>query len=334
MENTLKKMRQSLFAYANISHKDKGLRGGEKTEPREINWKPSPKLKIFALILVAILIVSVLFGTTMVISVGVGHAVMLVDPLTKSTSEPIVGPTYVVKAPWVTSIDVYYATDSYEDTIACFSSDQLEMQIQVLLRWSLNPDRLRELYQNYPRLNYKQAAIESIMAETIRLVTKNFTALQTIEFRDIVRNDVETAVQQEVEAEPSLAGALVQFEFDLRNIGYPSKYTSAIEDKLVAEQQKIQADFEKQRILVLANATAQESIIKASGEAEAKVIEANATKQAITAVLEPLGQSGNETRIAEIYLWVQTLQKIAPDIDILIVGNEGTPIMIPTNSTP
>ena len=269
----------------------------------------------------------------MVISVGVGHAVLLVDPLTKSTSEPIAGPTYVVKAPWVTSVDVYYATDSFEDTIACFSSDQLEMQIQILLRWSLDPDQLRELYQNYPRLNYKQAAIESIMAETIRLVTKNFTALQTIEFRDIVRNDVEKAVRQEIMAESSLAGALVQFEFDLKNIGYPSKYTSAIEDKLVAEQQKIQADFERQRILVLANATAQESIITASGEAEAKIIEANATKQAIESILEPLGQSGNETRIAEIYLWVQTLQKIAPDIDILIVGNEGTPIMIPTDST-
>jgi regulator of protease activity HflC (stomatin/prohibitin superfamily) len=251
----------------------------------------------------------------------------------KSTSEPIVGPTYVVKAPWVTTVDVYYATDSYEDTIACFSSDQLEMQIQILVRWSLDPDKLRALYQNYPRLNYKQSAIESIMAETIRLVTKNFTALQTIEFRDVVRNDVESAVKSEIMDEPSLGGALVQFEFDLRNIGYPAKYTSAIEDKLVAEQQKIQADFERQRILVLANATAQEVIIKASGEAEAKVIEANATKQAIELVLEPLGQSGNETRIAEIYLWVQTLQKIAPDIDILIVGNEGTPVLIPANST-
>jgi regulator of protease activity HflC (stomatin/prohibitin superfamily) len=307
--------------------------GGERTEPREINWKPSRKLTGLAFALILILVVSIMFGLTMVISVGVGHAVLLVDPLTKSTSDPIVGPTYVVKAPWVTAVDVYYATDSFEDTIACFSSDQLEMQIQVLLRWSLDPYKLKGLFQNYPRLNYKQAAIESIMAETIRLVTKNFTALQTIEFRDIVRNDIESAVSQEVTTEPSLAGALIRFEFDLRNIGYPAKYTSAIEDKLVAEQQKIQADFERQRILVLANATAQEVIIKASGEAEAKVIEANATKQAIGLILEPVGQNGNETRIAEIYLWVQTLQKIAPDIDILLVGTEGTPVMIPANST-
>jgi len=302
-------------------------------EPREINWKPSRKIQGLTFALILILVVSIMFGFTMVISVGVGHAVLLVDPLTKSTSEPIVGPTYIVKAPWVTAVDVYYATDSFEDTIGCFSSDQLEMQIQILLRWSLDPDKLRALYQNYPRLNYKQSAIESIMAETIRLVTKNFTALQTIEFRDVVRNEIETAVQQEVMDEPSLGEVLVQFEFDLRNIGYPAKYTSAIEDKLVAEQQKIQADFEKQRILVLANATAQQVIIEAAGEAEAKVIEANATKIAIESILEPLGQSGNETRIAEIYLWVQTLQRIAPDIDILIVGTEGTPIMIPTDST-
>ena len=102
--------------------------------------------------------------------------------------------------------------------------------------------------------------------------------------------------------------------------------------KLVAEQQKIQADFERQRILVLANATAQEVVIKAAGEAEAKVIEANATKQAIELVLEPLGQSGNQTRIAELYLWVQTLQKIAPEIDILLVGADGTPVLIPRDS--
>lgn len=293
----------------------------------------SKKGTFLAIVLIFLLVFSIIAGFAMIISVGVGHAVILVDPLTKSTGDPTIGPAYVLKAPWVTAVDVYYATDTYEDTIACFSSDQLEMQIQILVRWALNPDKVKDLYNNYPRLNYKQAAIESIMAETIRLVTKNFTALQTIEFRDVVRNQIETAVRQEINSEPSLAGALVSFEFDLRNIGYPSKYTAAIEDKLVAEQQKIQADFERERILILANATAQEVIITASGEAEAKIIEANATKQAIEQVLTSVGQNGNETRIAELYLWVQTLQKIAPDIDILIVGSEGTPILIPTNST-
>ena len=299
----------------------------------ELGFGISRKVVGLILIPVFFVIFMVVFGLVMVINVGVGHAVILVDPLTRSTSEPVLGPTFAIKAPWVTPVDIYYATESFEKTIPCFSSDQLEMQIEVLVRWSLDPNKLRNLYNNYPRLNYKEAAIESIVAETIRLVTKNFTALETIEFRDIVRNQIETAVLEEIRTEPSLGETLMQLEFDLRNIGYPAKYTSAIEDKLVSEQQKIQAEFERQRILVLANATAQESIIKASGEAGAKVIEANATKQAIELVLESTGQAGNETRIAELYLWVQALQRIAPDIEILIVGADGVPVLIPTNST-
>lgn len=288
---------------------------------------------ILTTILGLILIFAVIFGLVMVKSVGVGHAVILVDPLTQSTSEPIIGPTYVIKAPWVSAVDIYYATESFEDTVPCFSSDQLEMQITLLIRWSLNPDKLRDLYNNYPNLNYKQTAIQSIMEESIRLVTKNFTALETIEFRDIVRNQIESAVIAQVAAESSLAGALTRFELDLKNIGYPLKYTSSIEDKLVAQQQKIQAEFERDRILVLANATAQETIIRASGNAEAKVIEATATKEAIELVLESVGQSGNQTRIAELYLWVQALQNIAPDVEIMIVGADGIPVLIPTNST-
>jgi len=296
-----------------------------------------PVFSVAKIGLIALLIVLVVFATifalTMVVIVGVGHAVVLVDPIAKSTSAPILGPTYAVKAPWVSAVDIYYATDSYEATVPCFSSDQLEMQIGVLLRWSLDPDKITELYNNYPNLNYKGTAIESILEETIRLITKKYTALETIEFRDVVRNDVETIVIEELQTEPSLTGALTRLEFDLKNIGYPGKYTSAIEDKLVAEQQQIQADFEREIILIQANATAQETIIKASGEAQAKVIEANATRQAIELVLESVGQSGNETRIAELYLWVQTLQRIAPEVQILIIGTDGTPVLIPTNST-
>ena len=296
---------------------------------------PTLRVAKIGLIVLAIILVVffILFALTMVVSVGVGHAVVLVDPIAKSISDPILGPTYALKAPWVSAVDVYYATDSYEATVPCFSSDQLEMQIGVLIRWSLKPDKITELYNNYPNLNYKNTAIESVLEENIRLITKNYTALETIEFRDVVRNEIETSVLQELQTESSLAGALMNLEFDLKNIGYPEKYTSAIEDKLVAEQQKIQADFERERILILANATAQELVIEASGEAEARVIEANATKEAIELILESVGQSGNETRIAELYLWVQALQRIAPEIEIFIVGADGVPVLIPTNST-
>jgi len=282
---------------------------------------------------VVLLLFAVIFPLMMLVKVDVGHAVVLVDPVSQSIGDPILGPAFAVKAPWVSAVDIYYATDSYETTVPCFSSDQLEMQIEVLVRWALNTDKIRNLYSNYPNMNYKETAIESILEETMRLITKDYTALETIEFRGVVRNEIEATVLEELQTESSLAGTLMHLEFDLKNIGYPEKYTSAIEDKLVAEQQKIQADFEREKILIIANATAQEIVIKALGEAEAKIIEANATREAIELVLKSVGQSGNETRIAELYLWVQTLQRIAPDIEILIIGTDGIPVLIPTDST-
>jgi len=281
--------------------------------------------------LIVILVGSVTVGLTMVIQVKVGDAVVLVDPLLQTTGEPITGPTYVIKPPWVTAVFIYYSTDSWESITSSFSADQLEMNVETLVRWRLDPDNLRQLYQNYPNLNYKVVAFESILAETIRVVTKSYTALETIEFRDEVRDRIELAMIEAVANEPSLAGVITNLEFDLRDIAYPDKLTSAIEDKLVAEQQKIQADLEKDRILILADATAQEAVIIASGDAEAKIIEANATRISIEEILMASGQPGNETQIVELYLWIKGLQEIAPDVDIMIVGNDGTPLLIPSD---
>lgn len=261
--------------------------------------------------------------------VGVGNAAIIIDPITKSMYT-MYGPAWSFKAPWAYTATIYYATDTYEDTIPCFSKDQLEMQITVQLRWQLNQSRLVELYKSYPRLDYEPTAIDSIVEETIRFITKEFTALETIEYRQIVAERIEIEVFKKISAEASLEGALTYLKFDLKNIGYPASYTKAIEDKLVAEQQVITAGFERQRIIILANASAQEVIIKAGAEAEAKVIVANGTREAIELILEASGgDPNNTTRIAELYLWVETLKQIAPNIDtfLMVVGKDGVPVI-------
>ena len=281
-------------------------------------------------------IFSIVFATTMFGMAEVGYAVVLVDPIGKTVSEPILGPSWFVKAPWVKAVKIYYATDTFEDVIPCFSRDQLEMRMQVLIRWALDSTKIKGLYINYPTLAYKVKAIESIMEETIRLVTKDYTALETIQYRDVVTYEIQQAVLNAIKLEPSLVDALIHLEFDLKNIEYPATYTAAIEAKLVAEQQKIQAEFEREKILVLANATAQQAIIEAEGEAQARVIVANSTKQAVQLITESAGIT-NSTRIAELYIYLEALKNIAPDVNILIVttGEGGVPIIyqIPSNST-
>ena len=263
----------------------------------------------------------------MFVGVGVGHAALLVDPIAQTISDPIFGPSYIVKAPWVGAVDIYYATDTFEDVIPCFSSDQLEIQMQVLIRWSLDRDKIRSLYEEYPNLNYKEKAIESIMEETIRLVTKNFTTLETIQYRDVVVHSIEQAVIKEIREEPSLRGALTHLEMDIKDIKYPAKYTSSIEDKLVAEQQQIQAEFERQRILILANATAQQKIIEAYGVSEAKIIEANGTKEAISLILN-VNPDVEPDSLAKLYIWLEAMKELDVPVILMGLGEDGVPVII------
>jgi len=282
------------------------------------------KVLVLGIIVIAILGI---FGTTMLVHVEVGNALLLVDPWFKKAVSDVAatGPTWHIKMPWEQAVIIYYATDNYDATIPCFSSDQLEMRIDVLVRWSLDPDKIRDLYLNYPRLGYEDLVIKSVTEETMRLITKKYTALATIEQRGDVTVEIQNAVLTALEAESSLAGALVSLELDLKNIGYPETYTAAIEQKLVKEQEKIAAEFEKDRILVLANATAQQLILEAEGQAEARVVVAGSTKEAIELIIESAGVTNvtDTSMIAQLYLYLDTLRRISPDVGVLIIGGDG-----------
>jgi regulator of protease activity HflC (stomatin/prohibitin superfamily) len=304
----------------------------------------NPKI---AIILVSILVVVgifiAVFFLTMWVSVPVGNAVVMVDPVSGKISEPTLGPAWATKAPWVNPVQIKVSVDILGmwgtgsdptadfPTVKSFSRDQLEMDIDIMMRWRLDASKIKNLYENLPQKNWKMDIIASIAREQVRIITKDFNTIETIEQRDFVAQTMRDAIWNKISTSAPLAGAIIDFEFELRNIGYPARYTSSIEDKLVSEQQKIQADFQRQIVVINATAYAEKITIEAAANANATVIEANATREAIELVLEAAGaDASNETRIAELYLVVQTLQNIAPEIDMLIMAPDGTPILLPS----
>ena len=308
----------------------------------QVNSKIGIAVAIIVVLLVAFLGV---FFLSMWVNVPVGNAVVMVDPMSGEITGPSLGPTWATKAPWVSAVQIKVAVDilgmwgdGYDQTadfptVKSFSKDQLEMEIDIMMRWRLDPSKVKDLYENLPQQNWKNDIIASIAREQVRIVTKDFNTIETIEKRDFVAQTIRDAIWSKISSSAQLAGAITDFEFELRNIGYPAKYTSSIEDKLVAEQQKIQAEFERQIVVINATATAEKITIEAAAKANATVIEANGTREAIELVLEAAGvDSSNETRVAELYLVVETLKQIAPDIDMLIMAPDGTPILLPSPS--
>jgi len=296
--------------------------------------------------LIIILIFSAIFAASLASaswkSVEVGHALLIIDlqtgniyAVTGASAGFLVDGSRAILG-LIRSVDIYYATDVYEDTIPCFSSDQLEMNVTIQMRWQLDPHLLIELYKNYPKLDYEATAVDSILEETIRFVTKNYTALETIANRPLIAEQMQTAVQEKLLEEPTLSRALSYIRFDLKNIGYPIGYTQAVEQKLEAEQKQLQAEFERQRVLILANATAQELVIKALGEAQARIEVAKGTQDAIQRLIQAAGTEANSTRIAELYIYTEALKAIAQYIQSLVIiqGSVTPLITIPTtNST-
>jgi regulator of protease activity HflC (stomatin/prohibitin superfamily) len=298
-------------------------------------------LRIITIIVAFIVIVGLMLFV-MIFSVGVGEAGMIVDPLTGSISDPVLGPTFGLKAPWTSLTTVTYAretlgmwgdgTDKFADYagIDCFSKDQLEMKVDIMIRWSVDPNKLKDLYQSYPSLNWEDKAVASLVREHIRYITKKYTAVETIELRDQIGLEIEQELKSAINGAASLRGAIINIEVDLRNVGLPDKYTSAIEDKLAAQQLKIQADFEAERKIILANADAQALLIGANATAEQKIIDGQGIREAIDVLVSQHSIAGEDyMEFLDLYVYLKTLETLAENENVnFIVGVEDENLLI------
>ncbi|RLI09757.1 hypothetical protein DRO42_03415 [Candidatus Bathyarchaeota archaeon] len=297
-----------------------------------------PRIESVGAIAVALIII---IGGVLVFSVGrvsVGYVAVVVDPLLGTTSAVGDGANarYFLKPPWASVFKVYVATDSVhmwsEDksigdfpAVPTLTKDGLKVDVDITVRWSLAPSNVVDLFRRFPALDWKERAIIPIIRETIRNLIVDFTAIETIERRGVISARMEEALAEAFDREASLAGAVVLEAVNLRRIALPENFVNAIESKLAAEQLSIAAEFNKTRILVLANATAQSQIIRAEGAAKAKIIIANATREAIDAIAAQ--QPGlNATQLTNLYLYLETLRNIAESgggTFIIVTGDTG-----------
>ncbi len=305
-----------------------------------LGWRLSRLKKVAVAVLIVVISIAVIIPLTMFRTVAVGYGAILVDPIGKTVSGPITGPAWFLKAPWVSDIRVYYALDSVgmwkEDEvqgdyppITPISKDGLRIEVDVLVRWSLDPTKLNALYQRFPNLDWKERVVSSVVRETGRDVIGQYTAIEIIENRSVITTVLSDEIVASLYAEESLLNSLINIEVDLRDIDPPVQFLQAIEAKLAAEQAKLQAEFEREKILILANASAAEKIIAAEGEASSRLIIANGTAESIRIIAEDAGM--NATELTNLYLTLEALKEIAETTQnfVVILGQDGLTYLIP-----
>lgn len=256
-------------------------------------------------------------------TVQVGHAKLVIDPLSGSIKGPHLGEKWFFRMPWTRTVDIYYATLSTEmwsledgtkgeyPAVKVLSKDGLDIEVDVLIRYSLDPSAIIALYQKYPDLQYERKAVSSVTREDVRDVVSNYMTLEIIEKREALSVEMANKIVESLSNAPSLAGALVNIQIDLRDIDPPASFKQAVAEKKKAEQQKLQAEYERETKLIQADALA-----------KALIINANATRKAlesISSIIDP-----------DIYYSLQQLEKIAPYTKYLILtmGENGVPIIL------
>jgi regulator of protease activity HflC (stomatin/prohibitin superfamily) len=207
--------------------------------------------------------------------------------------------------------------------------------VDITVRWSISPSKALDLFKRYPGMDWRDRAIIPIIRETIRNLIVGFTAIQTIEERGVISALMEKSLAEAFKKEASLSDAVILEAVNLRRIALPDAFVDAIESKLAAEQLAIAAEFNKTRILVIANATALSKIIEAEGIAQSKIIIANATREAIEAIASQ--QPGlNSTQLTSLYLYLETLRSIAEAGRglIIVIPGEADRFLLPIPTTP
>lgn len=164
---------------------------------------------------------------------------------------------------WVTNKYMKYDTkvQDFEVFTAAYSSDAQPMEIAMTIQYQILSDHVVDIATQYGKLDILQNRIESVAIERVKSVLSAYKAMDIIAKRAAISPEVETAIKELIGEEYYVNVTTVVLD----NIDFSDAFEQAVEDKMIAEQAKLKADYENDK--KVAKAKAEIDIAKAKAEA-------------------------------------------------------------------
>ena len=213
-------------------------------------------------LIVLILILSS-FGT-----VGAGERGILLQ--FGEVQDKVFGEGLYFKIPFVQKVvkmDVKIQKDEIPASAA--SKDLQIVTSRIALNYHLNPDEVNKIWQEVGK-NYNTRIIAPSIQEAVKAESAKFTAEELIIRREEVKEQIKANLTIRL-----LERSIVVDEFNIIEFEFSKAFNEAIEAKVTAEQLKLKADRDLERIRIEAD----QRIADARGKAEAIRIEAQALMQ-------------------------------------------------------
>lgn len=244
-------------------------RTGDRVETTKTISKPLKKFafipfSIGGLLFVILLIVSVLA------SVPAGHTGVKTN--FGRVEDDVLDAGLHGKAPWTKVVVMDNRVQKATVELSCFSSDIQEVEVRYTVNYQIKKANAQEIYKTIGT-DYYDTVITPNVAESVKTITAHYTAEALIGNRDELAANIEIM----------LAEQLSKYNIEvvstaIEDMDFTDEFTSAVEAKQVAVQNKLKAQTEQEQKTMEATQQAERSKIEAAANAEIARIQAEADK--------------------------------------------------------
>ena len=225
---------------------------------------------------------------------------------------------------WISTRYVIYdlKTQEIHSEISAYSQDAQSMTAKLTVQFRVQSDKLLEINKEYGELDVLTERIKAISEEKAKVVLASSSAMSLIETRSGLSANVETAIKN----------AVGQYYIDVTmiavtDITFSDAFENTVEDKMIAEQEKLKAEYEKEKAIIqaeqeleVAKKQAEAQLEKAKKEAEAVEVRAEAEAAALQIVQEAWDAIPEEVR--QIMLQEMAIEKWSGELPETMVGDE------------
>jgi len=209
---------------------------------------------------------------------------------------------------WVTEKYEYYDSkvQNMDISTQAYSKDAQTMSIAMNVQYKIDESKVIDIANQYGTIDLLANRIQSIATEKTKATLSSYSAMNIIETRSKISPLVEETIKSAVDEEYCVEIIAVV----LTNIDFSEAFEKTVEDKMIAEQEKLKAEYEKETAIVnaqkeleVAKLEAQAKLEKAKADAEAQIEVARAEAQSVklksVEVARALGFSIKEIKILD-----------------------------------
>lgn len=212
-----------------------------------------------------------------------------------------------------------------DDSIRARTKDGQEVFVDASVIYQIDPSKVIQMHINW-QTRYEDGVVRPVARGIIRDAASQYGIEEIVSTeRAQLVNYITTQLANKL-----AENDMVLVDFVLRDIHFSTEYAAAVEQKQIAEQQALQAQFvvqtkkqEAEQARQVAQGQADAAVIAAKGDAQARIIQAQAEAEAN----QTISQSISPELVSYLYV-----TKLAPGVQTIFVPS-GNQFILPLPDT-